>query len=86
MCLFSRSPSLAERDLQQKGGSWSKEGSTGPVAQSQMDHRGSRVVFSCLKQSAQLQQPATHPDVIGIDVVAVLLAVCPAKTDTALGI
>lgn len=52
-----------------------------------MDYRRSHAVFSSLRQSgSQLQQPTTHPDVVGIDVVTVLLALCPAKTDTALGI
>lgn len=52
-----------------------------------MDHRELHAVFSSVKQSGpQLQQPVTHPDVVGIDVVTVLLALCPAKTDAALGI
>lgn len=50
-------------------------------AKSQTDHRGSHAVFSSLKQ-----QPATYPDVVGIDVVAVLLALGSAKTDATLGI
>lgn len=29
---------------------------------------------------------ATHSDVVGVDVVSILLALCPAKTDAALGV
>lgn len=30
--------------------------------------------------------PVTHPNVVGVDVVPILLALCPAQTDTALGV
>lgn len=57
--------------------SWRQE-TTGPLG----GPPGDTVKHSAAPAAAQ----ATHSDVVCIDVVALLLALCPAKTDAALGI